>query len=89
MRVFYEEEGALVPYEGSCEAVDNSRGIRVHLDGFPKREWVSAIPRPTQGIPDTPDAQDTRNTRDIPGGAWHLVSHGRRLSQGFLHWFGR
>ena len=39
--VFYEEDGVSVPYQGAVESVDAKRGIRVRLDGFQKREWVT------------------------------------------------
>ena len=41
LRVFYCEECASIPYEGVVEALDAKRGLRVHLDGYPKREWVT------------------------------------------------
>lgn len=41
LRVFYEEGGALVPYSGTADSYDTARGLRVSLDGFSKREWVT------------------------------------------------
>mmetsp|Transcript_18339 Transcript_18339/g.58578 ORF Transcript_18339/g.58578 Transcript_18339/m.58578 type:complete len:98 (+) Transcript_18339:119-412(+) len=33
--------GRLVGYPGSAESVDASKGLKVRLDGFSKREWVT------------------------------------------------
>lgn len=41
LRVYYNEDGASVPYGGVCESIDMKRGIRVKLDGYSKREWVT------------------------------------------------
>jgi len=41
LRVYYEEDGRLVGYPGSAESVDASKGLKVRLDGFSKREWVT------------------------------------------------
>ena len=41
LRVYYNEEGSSVPYGGICESIDVKRGLRVRLDGYSKREWVT------------------------------------------------
>ena len=41
IRVFYNEEGQSVPYGGVVESLDVKRGLRVRLDGYSKREWVT------------------------------------------------
>ena len=41
LNVYYNEDGASVPYAGICEAVDPKKGLKVRLDGYSKREWVT------------------------------------------------
>ena len=41
IRVYYNEDGASVPYGGVVESLDVKRGLRVRLDGYSKREWVT------------------------------------------------
>ena len=41
VRVYYNEEGVPVPYGGTVESLDVKRGLRVRLDGYSKREWVT------------------------------------------------
>ena len=41
VNVYYNEDGKSVPYGGVVESVDVKRGLRVRLDGYTKREWVT------------------------------------------------
>ncbi|KAL1528118.1 hypothetical protein AB1Y20_009482 [Prymnesium parvum] len=41
VRVYYAEEDGPVPYVGVVESVDAKQGLRVKLQGFAKREWVT------------------------------------------------
>jgi len=41
LRVYYEEDGVLVGYDGLAEAADAAKGLKVRLDGFSKREWLT------------------------------------------------